>query len=180
MSAGEQRARTWGAGPSDDPVGQEVAQRHGDGQSLHLLCALRPAEGHPAQVLQAGDATGTLPEVHATVAGPASKQMPHQSPGFNQEGKTRSQRGLHSPGCKDTSCGGEGTAEAVGQGGHGLGSPVLDAPEPNQPGEEQRWQQAHSESSRSPSESPSLLPIQLLSFPGCVKRFNGLKTRLPD
>lgn len=68
-----------GTGPSDDPVGQEVAQRHGDRQSLHLLRALRPAEGHPAQVLQAGNAAGTLPEMHAPVAGPASKHTPHQS-----------------------------------------------------------------------------------------------------
>lgn len=42
------------------------------------------------------------------------------------------------PSCKDTSCGGEGTAEAVGQGGHGLRSPFLDAPEPDQAEEGKR------------------------------------------
>lgn len=58
---------------SDDFVEQEVAEGLGDGQRLHLLRAGHPAEGHPAQVLQAGDATGTLPEVHATVTGPWGK-----------------------------------------------------------------------------------------------------------
>lgn len=67
-----------GGGCSDDPVGQEVAQWHGDGQSLHLLRGLHSVKGHPAQVLQAGDATGTLPKVHATITGPASKQTGHQ------------------------------------------------------------------------------------------------------
>lgn len=45
-------------------------------------------------------------------------------------------RGAALPGCKDTPGGGEGTAEAVGQGGHGLRSPLLHAPEPNQPGDQ--------------------------------------------
>lgn len=37
------------------------------------------------------------------------------------------------PSSKDTSFGGEGTAEAVGQRGDGLRSSLLDAPETNQP-----------------------------------------------
>lgn len=82
-SAGERRAGP--GGRSDDPVGQEVAQRRGDGQSLHLLRGLHSAEGHPAQVLQASDATGTLPEVHATVTAPASKQTGHQRERLNNQ-----------------------------------------------------------------------------------------------
>lgn len=86
--------RGLGGAGSDDPVGQEVAQRHGDGQSLHLLRGLHPAEGHSAQVLQAGDATGTLPEVHAAVTGPASKQTAHQRKASTQAGsKTRPKGG---------------------------------------------------------------------------------------
>lgn len=126
-------ARGWVGAGSDDPVGQEVAQRHGDGQSLHLLRGLHPAEGHPAQVLQAGDAAGTLPEVHAPVAGPASKQTAHQRRSFHIKGAAAS---AILPSCKDTSCGGEGTAEAIGQRGDGLRSPFLDAPEPDQAGGE--------------------------------------------
>lgn len=57
-------------GASDDFVEQEVAEGLGDGQRLHLVRGGHPAEGHAAQVLQAGDATGALPEVHAAVAGP--------------------------------------------------------------------------------------------------------------
>lgn len=57
-------------GGSDDFVKQEVAEGLWDGQRLHLLRGGHPAEGHPAQVLQASDATGTLPEVHAAVTGP--------------------------------------------------------------------------------------------------------------
>lgn len=53
-----------------DFVGQVVTERHGNGQGLHLLRGHYSAEGHPAQVLQTGDATRTLPEVHATIASP--------------------------------------------------------------------------------------------------------------
>lgn len=56
----------------DDSVGEIVTKRHRDGQRLHLLRGHHPAEGHPAQVLQSGDATRTLPEVHAAIASPAT------------------------------------------------------------------------------------------------------------
>lgn len=66
------RGRASGPRGLDDLVGEIVAKRHGDGQRLHLLRGHHPAEGHPAQVLQAGDATRTLPEVHAAVTRPAT------------------------------------------------------------------------------------------------------------
>lgn len=58
---------------SHDFVGQVVTERHGNGQGLHLLRGHYSAESHPAQVLQTGDATRTLPEVHAAVASPSNE-----------------------------------------------------------------------------------------------------------
>lgn len=61
----------WGL---DDSVGQVVTERHGNGQGLHLLRGHHSAEGHPAQVLQTGNATRTLPEVHITITSPLTKK----------------------------------------------------------------------------------------------------------
>lgn len=90
----------------DHFVRQVVAERRRDGERLHLLRGHDPAERHPGQVLQAGGAARNIPEVHAAVTSPCSK---------------------------DTSFSREGTAEAVGEGGDGLGGSLLDAPEANQP-----------------------------------------------
>lgn len=57
----------------DDFVGQVVTERRGDGQGLHLLGGGHPAERHPTHVLQTGDATRTLPEVHTTITSPGRK-----------------------------------------------------------------------------------------------------------
>lgn len=53
----------------DDLVCQVVAQWRGDGQRFHLLGGHDAAQRHPAHVLQAGDATWTLPEVNTAVTG---------------------------------------------------------------------------------------------------------------
>lgn len=130
----------------DDSVAQVVTEGHGDRQGLHLLRGHDSAEGHPAQVLQTGAATRTLPEVHASFTGPEhtnkqNKQTDeHQRSQSNRENRFRIRRcvwtrGRVSPGSKDTSIGREGTAEAVGERGDGLRGALLDAPETNQPGQ---------------------------------------------
>lgn len=61
-------------GGLDDFVGQVVAERRGNGQCLHLLGGHQPAESHPANVLQTGNATRTLPEMHTTITSPRTKK----------------------------------------------------------------------------------------------------------
>lgn len=71
----------WRVGGLDDFVGQVVAERCGNGQGLHLLSGHHPAESHPAHVLKTGNATRTLPEVHATITSPRTKIMTNQTGG---------------------------------------------------------------------------------------------------
>lgn len=72
-AAGRSAGAGVGAG-LDDSVGQVVTEGHGDCQGLHLLRGHDSAEGHPAQVLQTGNATRTLPEVHTSFTGPEHTQ----------------------------------------------------------------------------------------------------------
>lgn len=69
------------------------------------------------------------------------------------------------PGSKDTSFGGEGTAEAVGQRRDGLRSSFLDAPETNQPGEKIRNQNCttflYTECPEEANKTKSLLDQQI-------------------
>lgn len=65
-------------GQLDDFVGQVVTKRRGNGQGLHLLSGHHPAKGHPAHVLQTGNATRTLPEVHTTITSPWTPTIPRK------------------------------------------------------------------------------------------------------
>ncbi len=58
------------SGGLDDFVGQVVTEWLGNRQGLHLLGGHHPAKGHSAYVLQTGNATRTLPEVHTTITSP--------------------------------------------------------------------------------------------------------------
>ena len=69
-AAGLMGGGCWGL---HDFVGQVVTEWRRNGQGLYLLGGHHPAESHPAHVLQTGNATGTLPEVHATITSPRTK-----------------------------------------------------------------------------------------------------------
>lgn len=61
-------------GGLDDFVCQVVAEWCRNGQGLYLLGGHHPAKSHPAHVLQTGNATRTLPEVHTTITSPRTKK----------------------------------------------------------------------------------------------------------
>lgn len=85
--SGKERIYWFPAAGSDHPVGQEVLQRGGNGQSLHLLGGQHPPQSHPAHVLQAGNAPRTLPEVHVPVTSSEKKTKKNQEDMFKPGGK---------------------------------------------------------------------------------------------